>query len=121
VLSELFSALGDLPVEPLSAQSRPTHLSHSPLPFTLILDDTLTLAAATLATTQLAKVLQQDSRLLLNESDNKYPPTPSSLTKLDGNSATRGDKADSERMGRMAPARGVSRERFFYWCLDLFF
>jgi hypothetical protein len=36
-----FSALSDLPVEPLSARSRPTHLSHSLLPFTLILDDTL--------------------------------------------------------------------------------
>ena len=72
--------------------------------------------------TQLAKVLQQGSQLLLNESDDdEYPPTPSSLTKPDGKSAARGDKADIERMGSTAPARGVSRERFSYWCLDLLF
>jgi hypothetical protein len=71
--------------------------------------------------TQLAKVLQQGSQLLLNESDDDdYPPTPSSLTKPNGKSAARGDKADSERMGITAPARGVSRERFSYWCLDLY-
>ena len=72
--------------------------------------------------TQLAKVLQQGSQLLLNKSDDdEYPSTPSSLTKPDGKSAARGDKADSERMGSTAPARGVSRERFSYWCLDLLF
>jgi len=69
--------------------------------------------------TQLAKILQQGSQLLLNESDDDYPPTPSSLTS--GKSAARGDKADSERMGSTAPAWGVSRERFSYWCLDLLF
>ena len=72
--------------------------------------------------TQLAKVLQQGSQLLLNESDDdEYPPTPNSLTRPDGKSATRGEKADSERMGSTAPARGVSRERFSFWCLDLLF
>jgi len=71
--------------------------------------------------TQLAKVLQQGSQLLLNESDDEYPPTPSSLTKPDGKSAARGGKSNSERMGSTAPARGVSRERFSYWCLDLLF
>jgi hypothetical protein len=72
--------------------------------------------------TQLAKILQQGSQLLLNESDDdEYPPTPSSLTKPDGKLAVRSDKADSERMGSTAPARGVSRERFSYWCLDLLF
>jgi hypothetical protein len=72
--------------------------------------------------TQLAKVLQQGSQLLLNESDDDdYPPTPSSLTRPEGRSAARGDKADSERMGSTAPSRGVSRERFSYWCLDLLF
>jgi hypothetical protein len=84
----------------------------------------MTLAATTLATTQLTKVLHQGSRLLLNKSDNKRPPTPSSLTKLDCNSAAwgeSGDKAESERMGNMAPAQGVSREGFFYWHLDLLF
>jgi hypothetical protein len=72
--------------------------------------------------TQLAKILQQGSQLLLNESDDdEYPPTPSSLTKPDGKSAIRSDKADSERVGSTAPARGVSREPFSYWCLDLLF
>ena len=73
--------------------------------------------------TQLAKVLQQGSQLLLNESDDEYPPTPSSLTKPNGKLefAAWGDKADSERMGSTESARGVSRERFSYWCLDLLF
>jgi hypothetical protein len=71
--------------------------------------------------TQLAKVLQQGSQLLLNETDDEYPPTPNSLTKPDGKSGAWGDKADSETMGSTAPARGVSRERFSYWCLDLLF
>jgi protein MON2 len=71
--------------------------------------------------TRLAKVLQQGSQLLLNESDDEYPPTPSSLTKPDTKYATWGDKADSERMSSTAPVRGVSRERFSYWCLDLLF
>jgi hypothetical protein len=48
--------------------------------------------------TQLAKVLQQGSQLLSNESDDEYPPTPSSPTKPDGKSVTCGNKADSERM-----------------------
>jgi hypothetical protein len=66
--------------------------------------------------------LQQGSQLLLNESDDDgYPPTPSSLTRPDVKSAARYDKADSERIGSTAPARGVSRERFSYWCLDLLF
>jgi len=68
--------------------------------------------------TQLAKVLQQGSQLLLNESDDEYPP---SLTKPDTKSASRAGKADNERMGSTAPVRGVSRERFSYWCLDLLF
>ena len=71
--------------------------------------------------TQLAKVLQQGSQLLLNESDDEYPPTPSSLTRPSGKSAGQGDKADSERIGSTALARAVSRERFPYWCLDLLF
>jgi hypothetical protein len=72
--------------------------------------------------TQLAKVLQQGSQLLLNESDDdEYPPTPTSLTIPDAKPAARGDKADGERMGSTAPTRGVSRERFSYWCLDLLF
>jgi hypothetical protein len=68
--------------------------------------------------TRLAKVLQQGSQLLLQELDDEYPPTPSSLTKPE---KTKLDKADSERMGSTAPVRGVSRERFSYWCLDLLF
>jgi hypothetical protein len=66
-------------------------------------------------------VVQQDSLLLLNESDNEYPPVPGGLTKPDGNSVIWGDKVDSGRMGRTAPARGVSGERFSYYCLDLLF
>jgi hypothetical protein len=69
---------------------------------------------------QLAKVLQQSSQLLLNELDDKYPLTPGSLTKPDGKSTTRDDKADCERIGSTAPPR-LSRERFSYWCLDLLF
>jgi hypothetical protein len=72
--------------------------------------------------TQLAKVLQQGSQLLLNESDDdEYPPTPTSLTIPDAKPAARGDKADGERIGSTAPTRGVSRERFSYWYLDLLF
>jgi hypothetical protein len=72
--------------------------------------------------TQLAKVLQQGSQLLLNESDDdEHPPTPTSLTILDAKPAARGDKADGESMGSTAPTRGVSRERFSYWYLDLLF
>ena len=56
--------------------------------------------------------LQQGPRHLLNESDGEFAPTLSSLTKPDGKSAASGDKADSERKGSTAPARGVSRERF---------
>lgn len=63
--------------------------------------------------TQLAKVLQQGSQLLLHELDDEYPPTPSSPTKPNAK--------DSERMGSTALVRGVTRERFSYWCLDLLF
>jgi hypothetical protein len=72
--------------------------------------------------TQLAKVLQQGSQPLLNESDDdEYPPTLTSLTIPDAKPAARGDKADGERMDSTAPTRGVSRERFSYWYLDLLF
>lgn len=64
--------------------------------------------------THLAKVLQQGSQLLLHELDDEYPPTPSSLTRPN-------TKADGEKMGSTAPVRGVTRERFSYWCLDLLF
>ncbi|KAI0274272.1 hypothetical protein BGY98DRAFT_935996 [Russula aff. rugulosa BPL654] len=40
----------------------------------------------------------------------EYPPASGGLTKPDGNSAAWSDKADSERMGSTAPARGVSGE-----------
>ncbi|KAH9955055.1 hypothetical protein BC827DRAFT_1262095 [Russula dissimulans] len=70
--------------------------------------------------TQLAKVLQQGSRLLQHEPDEDYLPMPTSPTQP-GKSATRGGKADSDRMGSTEPVRGVSRERFSYWCLDLLF
>ena len=71
--------------------------------------------------THLAKVLQQGSQLLLHDLDDDYPPTPSSLTKSETKSSARSDKADIEMMGSTAPVRGVSRERFSYWCLDLLF
>jgi hypothetical protein len=49
--------------------------------------------------TQLAKVLQQGSQLLLNESDDdEHPPKPTSLTIPDAKPAARGDEADGERM-----------------------
>jgi hypothetical protein len=55
--------------------------------------------------TQLAKVLQQGSRLLQHEPDEDYPPMPTSLTQP-AKSATRGGKADLDRMGSTEPVRG---------------
>jgi hypothetical protein len=71
--------------------------------------------------THLAKVLQQGSQLLQHESDDDYPPTPSSLTQDKKSAKKRGSKADNEIVGSTEPVRPVSRERFSYWCLDLLF
>ena len=65
---------------------------------------------------QLAKVVQQSSQLLLNDLDDEYPLTSSSLTKLDGKSAAaRCDKADGERIG--STATPGSPKRTFLLCL----
>jgi hypothetical protein len=65
--------------------------------------------------TQLAKVLQQGSQLLLNESDDdEHPPTPTSLTIRDAKPAARGDKADAKEWAaqrcRSTPASYVTRD-----------
>ncbi|KAI9452204.1 hypothetical protein F5148DRAFT_1237059 [Russula earlei] len=73
--------------------------------------------------TQLAKVLQQGSRLLQREADEDNPPTPSSHKQPSIKSTVRGrgSQADDEQVGSTEPVRTVSRERFSYWCLDLLF
>ena len=71
--------------------------------------------------TQLAKILQQGSQLLQDESNEEYPPTPTSPTRPDTRSAPLSGKAEGEEVGSTVPLLAVSRERFSYWCLDLLF
>jgi hypothetical protein len=71
--------------------------------------------------TQLAKILQQGSQLLQDESSDEYPTTPTSATHLEVLSPALSGKAESEEVGSTVPLLAVSRERFSYWCLDLLF
>ncbi|KAI0668157.1 hypothetical protein C8Q78DRAFT_980256 [Trametes maxima] len=80
---------------------------------------------------QLARVLQQGSRL--RETDEDLPPSPSSLpddTKaskmVEDHPSNEFDKSQrfgdgSIGMGTTASGRFVPRERFSYWCFDLLF
>ncbi|KAI0300723.1 hypothetical protein B0F90DRAFT_1722805 [Multifurca ochricompacta] len=67
---------------------------------------------------QVAKVLHQGSQLLQHESEEDYPPTPTSLMPPDGRSDS---KVEHEEVGSTVSLSAVSRERFSYWCLDLLF
>ncbi|KAI0773083.1 hypothetical protein BD413DRAFT_603507 [Trametes elegans] len=81
---------------------------------------------------QLARVLQQGSRM--RETDDDLPPSPTSLpdtSRLPGR--TSGDHAPTQAdglhpfgdgsigIGTTAPGRFLPRERFSYWCFDLLF
>jgi hypothetical protein len=71
--------------------------------------------------TQLAKILQQGSQLLQDESSEEYPLTPTSAMHPQIRSTPLNSKAEGEDVGSTVPLLAVSRERFSYWCLDLLF
>ncbi|KAL7278295.1 hypothetical protein ACG7TL_008271 [Trametes sanguinea] len=81
---------------------------------------------------QLARVLQQGSRLRVTDDD--LPPSPSSLPDVPKNTRKATEDQFSEDfgkptrfgdgaigMGTTAPGRFLPRERFSYWCFDLLF
>jgi len=71
--------------------------------------------------TQLAKILQQGSRLMQNGSSEDYSLTPASPIHPEIRSISLDGKADDEEVGSTVLLLAVSRERFSYWCLDLLF
>ncbi|KAJ3003143.1 hypothetical protein NUW54_g5457 [Trametes sanguinea] len=80
---------------------------------------------------QLARVLQQGSRLRVTDDD--LPPSPSSLPDSKDTHRATEDQSSSDLgkparfgdasigMGTTAPGRFLPRERFSYWCFDLLF